>query len=142
MPIKFVKGNWGDKPNILINRPKAIATAKLVAGPAKATFNEPHFWSLKLCGFMGMGFAQPKTGPCPAVAISKSRGSIKEPKRSRCFKGFKVSLPAYFAVKSPKDKATYPWANSCTTTDKSKTIKEKIKIAGSILYYNSRYCKN
>lgn len=77
----------------LISNPKNKAKTKLEMGPAMATLKEPHFWSLKLWGLTGTGFAQPKIGPCPAVAKSNNNGKITEPKGSKCFIGFKVSLP-------------------------------------------------
>ena len=91
-----------DKLTNLIINPKITATAKLTEGPAIATFKDPHRLSLKLKGFMGTGFAQPKMGPCPKVTKSSTKGSKTEPMGSKCFKGFKVNLPAYFAVGSAK----------------------------------------
>src|SRR3989344_9151592 len=92
----------------LIARPNIIAIKKLVAGPAKETFKVPHFWSLKLKGLTGTGFAQPKMGPWPAVAINNNKGNKIVPKGSICFKGFKVKRPASLAVVSPNFKATLP----------------------------------
>lgn len=58
------KENWlSEAGKNLIANPKITAIKKLVAGPARETFNVPHFWSLKLKGFIGTGFAQPKMGP-------------------------------------------------------------------------------
>lgn len=93
--------NCSGKTINLITNPKIIAIRKFVAGPATETFNSPHFWSLRLYGLIGTGFAQPKIGPLPMVANKSSKGRITEPKGSKCFKGFKVNLPACFAVGSP-----------------------------------------
>ena len=68
---------WGKLQN-LMNNPNIIAIAKFVAGPAMETFNVPHFWSLKLYGFIGTGFAQPKIGPCPPVASNNIRHSSSD----------------------------------------------------------------
>lgn len=89
--------------NLNIN-PKIIASKKFETGPAMETFISPYFWSLKLYGFIGTGFAQPNKNGLPT--INKSNGKITEPIGSKCFKGFKVSLPSYFAVGSPKEYAT------------------------------------
>jgi len=59
---------------------------------------------------MGTGFAQPTNTGLPL--INKSKGKITEPKGSKCFKGFRVNLPEYFAVGSPNELAMFPWANS------------------------------
>ena len=83
---------------ILRITPKIQATAKLAPGPAKDTFTFPHFWSLKLNGLTGTGFAQPN--PVPVVIIRR-KGTTIEPIGSKCFIGFKVKRPAYFAVESP-----------------------------------------
>ena len=103
IPSSSIKGTEAGRLIILINNPKNIAIAKFVAGPEIATFKLPHFWSLKLYGFTGTGFAQPKIGPCPPVANNNKSGTITEPNGSKCFNGFSVSLPAYLAVGSPKE---------------------------------------
>ena len=90
----------------LINKPKTIAKPKFDKGPAKETFISPYFLSLKLYGFTGTGFAQPNKIGLPET--NKSIGKIIDPKKSKCFKGFRVNLPAYFAVGSPNELATYP----------------------------------
>jgi len=100
--LKNIK-NVSVKGRNLIKRPKIIPIKKLVAGPAKETFNSPHFWSRKLYGLTGTGLAQPKIGPLPPVDISMIRGIITEPKGSRCFKGFRVKRSEYLAVGSPKE---------------------------------------
>ena len=106
--LKRVNEVWGKKGKNLIARPKIKANKKLTLGPAKETLRLPHFWSLKLKGLPGTGFAQPIIGPWPAVIKSKSKGKIIVPNMSICFKGFKVSLPAFFAVGSPNCKAALP----------------------------------
>ena len=79
------------------------ASKKLVMGPTTATLNEPHFWSLKLYGLTGTGLAQPKIGPWPKVTKRRRRGKRTEPNQSKCFSGFNVNRPAYFAVGSPRE---------------------------------------
>ena len=82
-------------------RPKTKASAKFAKGPAAATFAWPYFWSLKLKGFIGTGFAQPKTMWLPGIII-KSSGKSTEPIGSKCFKGLRLNLPDNFAVGSPR----------------------------------------
>ena len=118
-------------------KPKTTAKEIFDKGPATETFISPHFLSRKLYGFTGTGFAQPNKTGLPA--INKSKGKIIEPNGSKCFKGFKVSLPSYFAVGSPKLEATYPWASSWIITEKSKTIKEKIVIASVPIIFIDLY---
>ena len=106
-----INGIPGDKVkkfngvNLMIS-PKNKANAIFESGPAMATLKEPHFWSLKLQGLIGTGFAQPTNTGLPL--INKINGKIIEPNKSKCFSGFKVSRPAYFAVGSPSEKATLP----------------------------------
>lgn len=79
---------------------KNTAIAKFAKIPAEATQIVPFFLSRKFSGLYGTGFAQPiKKG---AFVITKIKGNMTEPNGSKCFKGFKVSLPAYWAVLSPK----------------------------------------
>jgi len=86
-----------------IIRPNTKAIKKFEAGPAKETFISPYFLSEKLWGFTGTGLAHPKSiGLC---VINKSKGSMIDPKGSRCLRGFNVSLPSFLAVGSPKVKA-------------------------------------
>ena len=106
IPSKSIKGSsWGTWTNLIIN-PKTMAKAKFAATPAMETFKVPHFLSLKLYGFTGTGFAHPKINGCPPgkrdMSINR-RGRITEPKGSKCFIGFRVRRPAYFAVGSPKE---------------------------------------
>ena len=89
----------GERLRNLIESPKIKTKRKLAPGPAIATFNSPHLWSRKLYGFTGTGFAQPITKGL--LMITKSKGKTIVPKGSICFEGFKLSLPAYFAVGSP-----------------------------------------
>jgi len=105
--LKRIKRDSGKVKNLIIS-PKIMAIKKLVPGPATDTFKVPHFWSWKLKGLMGTGFAQPKIGPWPKVKMSKIKGRKMVPTGSMCFRGFKVRRPASFAVGSPKDKATLP----------------------------------
>jgi hypothetical protein len=78
--------------------PNKIAINKFEAGPAIEIINSPHFLFDTLYGFHCTGFAQPKVKPANVV-IS---GTIKEPKNSRCLKGFRVSLPCNLGVGSPR----------------------------------------
>lgn len=96
--FKLNSENWKGKKRI--NNPKIKAKIMFDSGPAKATFASPYFLSLKLRGLTGTGFAQPKTTGLP-VKI-RIPGKIIEPNHSRCFMGFKVSRPAFLAVKSPR----------------------------------------
>tara|TARA_Y100000310_G_scaffold297074_1_gene329835 strand:+ start:621 stop:1244 length:624 start_codon:yes stop_codon:yes gene_type:complete len=111
--------------------PKARAMARLEPGPAKLTKADPYFLSLRFKGFTGTGFAQPRIIPPPVIWLIKIRnpGSKIEPTRSRCGRGFKVNLPACFAVGSPKALATTPWETSCKTIEKIRiTIRNKNSI--------------
>lgn len=106
MPRRLTKERFKGIKRMI--NPKKTATRKLAPGPAKDTFSIPFFGSLKLKGLTGTGFAQPNTGPLPAVIIKRERGIIKDPKKSKCFNGFKVKRPLSLAVESPKDKAALP----------------------------------
>lgn len=110
----------------LIARPKITASKKFMLEPAMPTFRLPHLWSFKLNGFIGTGFAQPIIGPLPWVKTKRIIGRMIVPNISICFNGFKVRRPAFFAVGSPKRKATDPWAISCKTIEKNKTMRENI----------------
>lgn len=103
-----------------IKSPKKIAIDKFAMMPAEATQSVPLLWSFRLLGLYGTGLAQPiKNG---AWVITNNNGRTIEPNKSRCFIGFKVNLPAYWAVLSPNERAAYPWATSCITTDIMRTI--------------------
>ena len=52
-----IKGSNCGKFKNLISKPKIIAIPKFVNGPEIETLRVPHFWSLKLYGFIGTGFA-------------------------------------------------------------------------------------
>ena len=80
----------------------AKATAKLAPGPANATKTSPQRRLRKLLGFTITGLAQPK----------RATKSIKRPIGSRCAKGFSVSRPVSFGVKSPIATATRACAYS------------------------------
>ncbi len=76
----------------------------LVTGPAKET-RKLLFLLLMREKLTGTGFAHPKTpNPLNEVKI----GTIIVPTKSMCETGFKVNLPAFFAVSSPKSKAVKP----------------------------------
>lgn len=95
----------------LIIKPKIRATIKFAKGPAAATLRVPHFWSLKLKGFIGTGLAQPTTKGL--FKITKNKGKIIVPKESICLRGFNVNRPINLAVGSPKRSAVqaciYSW---------------------------------
>ncbi|MFH1455013.1 MAG: hypothetical protein ABIF22_01690 [bacterium] len=92
--------------NPLIIRPKIIATRRFDAGPAIDIRGSATFLFFKLCGLYGTGLAQPIIKP--ACVIARARGKITEPNQSRCLRGFRVSLPSYCAVLSPKQRAVKP----------------------------------
>jgi len=81
-------------------KPNVTAIIMFAKGPAAATLAEPYFLSLRFKGLIGTGFAQPKTILEPIT--SKRKGKSTEPIGSKCFRGFKVNLPANFAVGSPR----------------------------------------
>lgn len=84
-----------------INRENIMARNIFDIGPARATISSPVLRFLKLYGLIMTGFAQPK--PIPDKEVM--RGTINEPKSSKCFSGFKVSLPCILAVGSPNKRA-------------------------------------
>lgn len=91
----------------VISSETRIITANIKAihrfekGPAKATIASPHLLFFKLYGLYGTGLAHPKIKPEKLVRI----GTMTEPTGSMCLMGFKVSLPSYFAVRSPRKSA-------------------------------------
>ena len=95
----FKKGLKKGEKN-LKSKPKIIAKLKLAAGPAKATKPISLFGFFRSKGLKGTGFAQPKT-KLPLLTKKRKRGKRKEPKGSKCFKGFKDNLPLSLAVGSP-----------------------------------------
>lgn len=127
---------------ILIKKEKRRAKRKLAKGPAKATLAESFLGFLKLEGSIGTGFAQPKTIPSFVgernLSNNKNPGKIIEPKRSKCFKGFKLNLPETSAVRSPKIFAISPWEISCKMTEKRKMKMIKI-VSKSMLKKNQNY---
>jgi len=101
--IKTIMADISRKPDVWAPAkrrmsPNMTAIKILEAGPAKATAASDHLPGRRLYGLYGTGFAQPKINPPREYAI---RGTRKEPKKSRCFIGLRVSLPWYFAVWSP-----------------------------------------
>ena len=79
---------------------KIIAIEKLLNGPDKPINPLSLLGFFKYKGLNGTGFAQPnKTG---LLIKKRVNGKRNEPKKSRCFIGFKVSRPAFLAVGSPK----------------------------------------
>lgn len=97
-------------PN-LIRMATIRATTILEAGPARATFRGPYRGSLySRVGSYGTGFAQPRI--MGELAMNRKRGNKSEPTTSKCLIGFRVNLPASFAVSSPSLSAIAPWATS------------------------------
>lgn len=88
---------------------KIIASRKLEKGPAAETIASSLKGRLKLLRLIGTGFAQPIIKKPERKDIN---GRIIEPIKSKCFIGFKVYLPACFAVESPNFSATNACANS------------------------------
>lgn len=129
-------------PKNLKTRPNAKATNRLEAGPAKLTLALPHFWSRRLNGFTGTGFAQPKIMPAPVICdiTAKNKGKATDPMGSIWGKGLRVNRPAFFAVGSPKEFAIQPWDTSCRTTEKIKIPIWNTKNSIPSLYHNS--CKS
>lgn len=78
----------------------------MVSGPASATRAMSFLPSFRLNGSIGTGFAAPNITGEPDNM--RRRGSKTLMKGSICFLGFKVNLPASFAVGSPKRSATKP----------------------------------
>src|SRR3989338_11580400 len=101
--------------------PKINARTKFEIGPAIATHAGPHFWSFKLYGLNGTGFAYANRMP---VGIIRS-GKMTEQKKSICARGFSVSRPAYRAVASPSRSATQPWEYSCRMAEAIITMRKK-----------------
>ena len=131
MMLKKFKRGAGIGKN-LIASPKIKATKRFEAGPAIATKASSLFGFLKLAGFMGTGFAQPKIGPRPAVRMKKNIGRMIDPNISKCLRGLRVSLPDCFAVGSPSKLATLPWETSWITIVKRRTmIKNRVVIKSS-----------
>jgi len=82
-----------DKYLLDLKRIKNKKANKILAkGPAIDTSKISLLIFLKLAGFIGTGFAQP---------IILVRINMRVPRGSRCLRGFKVNLPAFFAVGSP-----------------------------------------
>ena len=110
--------NFSETPLFIEKRkmsPKKTAIKRFAKIPAPATAIVPNFLFIRLFGLYGTGFAQPnKNGEW---VKTRNAGKIIEPKISKCLSGFKVSLPAYKAVLSPKRNATKPWETSWITTD-------------------------
>ena len=79
------------------------ANAALTAGPARET-STPWLRGLrKRAVFTGTGLAQPKK---PTEPNESSAGTMRVPTGSTCTTGFRLSLPARFAVSSPNALAT------------------------------------
>lgn len=98
--------------------PKMSAINRFEIGPANATSGSAIFRCLKLYGLYDTGFAHPIMNGEPM--INKNRGSNTDPYQSRCLIGFRVSLPSYCAVLSPKAKAIVPCEISWIMTERIK----------------------
>jgi hypothetical protein len=82
-----------------------------ITGPAAAEMAISLLGFLKFIGFIGTGFAYPKTN-CPLVKIISIMGISIVPIGSIWAIGFNVSLPIILAVGSPNLFATKPWESS------------------------------
>ncbi len=105
-------------PIILTVLAAKTANTKLVKMPAKLTQIIPILRGRKTLKFTGTGFAQAKINP-PRKNISA--GNRIDPKGSMCEIGLSVNRPALFAVSSPNQRATKPWATSWKITETIKT---------------------
>ena len=76
-------------PKKRIIKPKIRAIRILANGPAREIMSSPHLLFFTLYGFHCTGLAQPNVNPIREVII----GTIKDPNKSRCFRGLIVSLP-------------------------------------------------
>ncbi|GEM_PF-6571842 len=112
----------GPNPIDLINIPPINAKSRLEKGPLREIRIISLLILLKYMGFIGTGLAHPK--------LNIKRQHI--PIGSICFRGFRVSLPAYSAEGSPKERETLPWAYSCIVIAKRMTT---IFIIQSIIIY-------
>ena len=88
----------------------AIASAKLVAGPAAATNTISRRGLRSRAKFTGTGLAHPNMKG--ARTSNSNAGSMMVPNPSMCFRGLKVTRPIRNAVSSPSRQARYPWAAS------------------------------
>lgn len=105
----MASGNKAES-GIMINlriRMLKIERSILVIGPAAAEMAISLLGFLKFIGFMGTGFAYPKTN-WPLVNIISIRGISIVPIGSIWARGFNVSLPIILAVGSPNLLATKP----------------------------------
>lgn len=127
-----------EKPLVKWNKIAAsIASPKLDKTPAAETNNSPFLISVKFKGLTGTGLAQPiiKDGAKPAKSggIIKIAGTRIVPIGSIWGRGFRVNLPALWAVVSPNFKAISPCITSCKITEKSKIIIPNAKTVASII---------
>lgn len=97
------------------------AKAKLERTPAADTISSPVRKLLKFNGFTGTGLAQairnPGGVPVKKEGNSRRAGKRIEPIGSMCGIGFKVSLPAFWAVLSPNFRAISPCITSWIMTE-------------------------
>lgn len=111
-----------------------IANPKLAKIPADDTKSSPFLIFLKFKGLTGTGFAQASIGP-GGVPVSIAGIKIKAGRRivpigSICGSGFRVNLPALWAVVSPNFKATSPCMTSCNMTENKRIIIDSAKNSG------------
>ena len=79
------------EPVSLVARESMVAKIRFEAGPARAIRAESLLGCFKLKGSKGTGLPQPNL----------KRSNIIVPTGSRCFKGFRVTLPSREGVGSP-----------------------------------------
>lgn len=113
----------------LKNTAAKIAKPKLAKIPAIETNSSPILKFEKFRGLTGTGLAQPMAN-WPEVETNISIGSRIEPSGSIWGIGFKVSLPATSAVRSPNFKATSPCMTSWTITENKRMTIDKARISG------------
>ena len=125
----------GDKvgSNVRISaKSKALTTAssRFIPGPAAATSAMSRRGWCIFRGSIGTGLAQPNR-KLPGN-IKQISGKIMVPNGSIWAIGFRVNLPAFSAVWSPKIKATYQCITSWTMTEKIKIIIESAISSGMV----------
>jgi len=118
--------------NILI----AMAIRILARGPAAPTNIISCFGFFNPEKLTGTGFAQPKRNGDPEII--RKTGKIIVPMGSICARGFRVSLPAYLAVGSPRLYAIHPCATSWIMTARKKSIKDNARLILRLNLENER----
>ena len=114
-----------------IAKPKIVAIAKLLIGPASETVTLSSFGFLKLFGLTITGLPQPKTKGDPMMIRNNGR---RVPTKSRWTIGFRDTLPINLAVGSPNWLAIWAWKNSwMVRAIKKARIRDNICKAGVVV---------